>query len=94
MKNNEKVTIINKNLTTEEVEVICHFAITSPEPRTEYIVFTKHENAGKDMKGNNLFITYISRVEKNHNGVPMLNGITDEDEFKRVQQVLNEIKES
>lgn len=89
----DKFFLVNSDCTQEEVEAIVHFAITMPPPRREYVVYTKHESAGKDKDGKKLIITYISRLEENKNGVQTLKPITDEDEFARCRQVIKEIIE-
>ena len=81
-----KMTIISNEGDAEEVEVILAFAFK--DNKKEYIVYTKNE---KDEKDN--ITVYVSNVDRSTGEVKLL-GVTDEEEWSKIKDVLRELSKS
>ena len=81
-----KMTIISNEGDAEEVEVILAFAFK--DNKKEYIVYTKNE---KDENDN--ITVYVSNVDRSTGEVKLL-GVTDEEEWSKIKDVLRELSKS
>lgn len=70
----------------EEVEVLLTFKFN--DNNNEYIIYTKNE---VDEVGN--VTIYISRVDRS-SGSPVLNTVSDNDEWTRIKSVLRELSKN
>lgn len=80
------LTFTSENGSVEKAEVILAFEFK--DTRREYVVYTKNET---DKYGN--VTVYVSEVDRN-SGKPVLLGVPDGKEWKRVREVLKELAES
>lgn len=88
VKNNNEsniLTIHNQDGTQEEAEII--IAFENKKTHEEYVVYTKNEVDEQDK-----ITIYASKVEKSEEGIQLM-GMSDE-EWERVLEVLDELKES
>ncbi len=83
MDSSEKVIIVDKNNTEEEVEIVTY--LNSKDSMNQYLVYTKGEN-----QPNGDVIIYISKMKEEENSVK-LEEIVDDSEWKEVQKLLKEI---
>lgn len=78
-----KLSIINQDGTTEEVEVVISFEFK--DTKKEYVVYTKNE---RDASGNvTVYVSYVDRSGEQ----TQLYGIDDEEEWARVKDVLRKL---
>lgn len=78
--------LIGEDGTTEEVEVV--FAFSFKDNNKEYVIYTKHE---VDEEKN--ITVYVSNVERSSDGQAKLLGVSDEDEWERIKEVMRELAE-
>ena len=83
MDNRDMITVISQSGEEKLVEVIVAFKFKDTEQ--QYIVYTQNE---KDE--NNNVTVYVSKIVEEE-GVSRLAGITDNDEWSRVKEVLREL---
>ena len=83
MDGSEKVIIVNKDNTEEEVEIVTY--LNSKDSMNQYLVYTKGEN-----QPNGDVIIYISKI-KEEDDATKLEEIVDDNEWKDVQKLLKEI---
>lgn len=81
-----KMTIISSEGAAEEVEVILAFAFK--DNKKEYIVYTKNE---KDENDN--ITVYVSNVDRSAGEIKLL-GVTDDEEWSKIKDVLRELSKS
>ncbi len=79
----QKMTIVNEDGSTEEVEVVVAFEFK--DTKKEYLIYTKNERDEND----NVTV-YVSNVDRS-SGKPKLLGIDDEEEWNKVKDVLREL---
>lgn len=84
-KKHKMVTVLPDG-TREEVEVLLTFKFN--DNNNEYIIFTKNE---VDEVGN--VTIYISRIDYT-SGSPVLNTVSDNDEWTRIKSVLRELSKN
>ena len=77
------MTITNEDGFEEKVEVILAFEFK--DTKKEYVIYTKNERDENDE-----ITVYASSVDRS-SGTPKLDGIDDEDEWARVQDVIAEL---
>ncbi|MDO5003013.1 MAG: DUF1292 domain-containing protein [bacterium] len=83
MDGSEKIIIVNKDNTEEEVEIVTY--LNSRDNMNQYLVYTKGEN-----QPNGDVIIYISKIKEDKDSMK-LEEIVDEAEWKEVQKLLKEI---
>ena len=79
----KKMTIVSKDGSVEEVEVVIGFEFK--DTKKEYVVYTKNE---KDDNGN--ITVYVSRISR-ETGKPKLCGVESDAEWSRIKDVLREL---
>jgi len=88
--NNDKakktMSIVTANGAIEEVEVILAFEFK--DTNREYVVYTKNE---KDDNGN--VTVYVSNVDRSQEN-PKLLGISSDEEWNKIKDVLRELSKS
>ncbi len=84
--NQEKkvINIIDSEGKSEEVEVIFSFGFT--DLNKKYIVYTKNE---QDANENTTI--YISEIQEQPEGIPNLIGISSDEEWTRIKNLLRDI---
>lgn len=83
MDGSEKVIIVNKDNTEEEVEIVTY--LNSKDSMNQYLVYTKGET-----QPNGDVIIYISKIKEDEENLK-LEEIVDDTEWKDVQKLLKEI---
>ena len=85
MQNKKKImSIMLEDGSIDEVEVLILFEFS--DTKKEYIVYTKNE---KDDSGN--VTIYVSTFNRKENGEYSLTGISTDDEWGRIKEVLREL---
>ena len=86
MEEKIKMTTVLPDGSREEVEVLLTFKFN--DNNNEYIIYTKNEI---DEDGN--VTIYISKVDRT-SGSPVLNTVSDNDEWTRIKSVLRELSKN
>ena len=79
-------TIVNKDGTEEKVEAILAFEFK--DSNKEYVVYTKAET--DQFKNVTVYVSYVDRST----GSPKLVDVPNEDEWRRIREVLKDLAES
>lgn len=81
------MSIVLEDGSIDEVEFLLSFKFT--DNNKEYMIYTKNEN---DENGN--VTIYVASVDRKEGNNPKLGGITSEEEWTRIKNVLKELSKN